>query len=267
MKRIKVGIQGVKGAFHEIAARKFFEQPIEIVECYSFQDEINQLNSGKIDYALMAIENTVAGTLLPNYKLIQNNPVKIVGEEYLRVKQNLVALPGQKVSEIREVHSHYMAIEQCREFLKTLEDVKLVEASDTAQSAREIATARIKNRAGIASDLAAEIYGLEILEAEIETNKKNFTRFLVLTQEETKVKLDTITKASLCFSVAHEKGSLSMVLSLMSSFDMNLTKIQSLPILGKEFQYLFFVDVTFEDYHRFEETIWSLEPIVNDLQI
>ncbi len=267
MSKIKIGIQGVKGAFHEIAVRKYFNQPVDIVECYSFQEEINQLVNGQIDYCLMAIENTVAGSILPNYALIQNNPVKIVGEEYLRIKQNLVGLPGQKIRDLKEVHSHYMAIEQCRDFLSGIEGIRLVESPDTARSAQEIGTARIKDRAGIASDLAAELYGLEILAEEIETNKKNYTRFLVLAREDKEVQVETISKASICFSVSHEQGSLSTVLSLMSHFDLNLTKIQSMPILGKEFQYFFFVDVTFNDYHRLEEAIWSLDPIVNDLQI
>lgn len=266
-RNIKVGIQGVKGAFHDIAARKFFGEEIEIVECRNFEELTKLVSAGELDFALMAIENTVAGSILPNYALIQEHDVKIVGEEYLRIKQNLVGLPGTKLEDLNEVHSHYMALAQCRKFLDDIPGIRLVESEDTAKSAQEIGTARIQNRAGIASDLAAELYGLEILAEEIETNKRNYTRFLVLTHKDRDTEGITISKASVCFSIPHEKGSLSTVLGIFSSFDLDLNKIQSMPIIGKEFQYFFFVDVCFEDYHRFEEAIWALDPYVNDLQI
>jgi prephenate dehydratase len=264
---IKVAIQGVKGAFHEIAALTYFGEKIDVIECNSFEDVAKSLKNQLVDYALMAIENTVAGSIIPNYTLIRENPIKIVGEEYLRIKQNLLGLPGQKIEDLQEVHSHYMAIAQCRDFLAQFPGIKLIESDDTASSAKEIGTQRLRNRAGIASDLAAKKYGLEILASEIETNKKNYTRFLVLSHKDKVTKEEAITKSSLCFSIPHQRASLSSILSILAFYKLDLTKIQSMPIVGKEFQYFFYVDVTFDDYHQFEEAIWSLKPLVNDLQI
>ena len=264
---IKVGIQGVKGAFHDIAAQKFFNIETQIIQCKNFEELTQEVSTGKLDYALMAIENTVAGSILPNYALIQKHPVKIVGEEYLRIKQNLVGLPGQQLENLEEVHSHYMALAQCREFLDQRPGIRLVESEDTAKSAQEIGIAKIKNRAGIASELAAKLYGLEILAEEIETNKKNYTRFLVLTHQNNETTESKISKASICFSIPHETGSLSTVLGILSYYNLDLTKIQSMPIIGKEFQYFFFVDLCFTDYNKFKDASKALKPFVNGLQI
>ncbi|MFA6402062.1 MAG: prephenate dehydratase [Salinivirgaceae bacterium] len=265
----KVAIQGGSGAFHEIAARSYFEnKPIDIV-CIETFDEIVQLVSDKkIDFGVMAIENTVAGSLLPNYALIREAPVKIMGEQYLRVRQNLMALPGQKIADITEVHSHYMAIAQTRKFFNQYPHIKLVESPDTALSARKIQDKKLVGKGAIASNLAAEMYGLEILAAGIETNKKNYTRFLILAHQDSEPNPSSeCSKASLCFSLPHHKGSLSQVLSVLAFYDNNLTKIQSTPIVGQEFRYFMYVDLSYDNFERYQQSISAITPLVVDLQI
>ncbi len=265
----KVAIQGGSGAFHEIAARSYFEnKPIDIISIETF-DEIVQLVSDKeIDFGVMAIENTVAGSLLPNYVLIREAPVKIMGEQYLRVRQNLMALPGQKISDITEVHSHYMAIAQTRKFFNQYPHIKLVESPDTALSARKIQDKKLVGKGAIASNLAAEMYGLEILAAGIETNKKNYTRLLILAHQDSEPNPSSeCSKASLCFSLHHHKGSLSQVLSVLAFYDNNLTKIQSMPIVGQEFRYFMYVDLSYDNFDRFKQSIAAITPLVVDLQI
>lgn len=264
-----VAIQGFPGAFHEIAARNFFpSKQLHFINCNTFDEITDLLTANKIDYGIMAIENTVAGSLIPNYVLLRESPVKIIGEEYLRVKQNLMALHGTDLTAIKEIHSHYMAIEQCREYLKTLNKVRLIESIDTALSAKEIADNKITDRAAIASDLAAELYNLEIIADDIETNKKNYTRFLILTNENTETEIITTNwKSSLCFCLPHEKGSLSHVLSILNFYNMNLTKIQSMPIIGKEFKYFFYVDIVFKDYERYTQSLTAITPLLQDLHI
>jgi prephenate dehydratase len=264
----KVAIQGVTGAFHEIAARNYFKSDIEIYSCKSFEEITTLLENNKIDYGMMAIENTVAGSLIPNYVLIKETAVKIIGEEYLRVKQNLVALPGQKIEDLTEVHSHYMAIAQSRKFFKQYPKIKLIEAVDTALSAKYISEKRLMGQGAISSDLAAKMYNLEILAPSIETNKKNYTRFLVLTNKNSENNLtEDIDKVSVCFSLPHNKGSLSQILSVFTFYDLNMTKIQSMPIVGKEFQYFFYVDLTFDNYERYQQCLSAIKPLVVDLQI
>ncbi len=264
----KVAIQGGVGAFHEIAARNFFNTDIEVQPCSSFETITDLVANKEIDYGIMAIENTVAGSLIPNYVLLKESPVKIIGEEYLRVKQNLMALPGQKIEDITEVHSHYMAIAQTRKFFKNYPDIKLVESVDTALSASKIHNKKLIGKGAIASDLAAELYGLEILANGIETNKRNYTRFLIIThQNNNGFLLTNISKASLCFSLPHQKGSLSQVLSVLAFYDLNLTKIQSMPIVGKEFQYFFYVDISFDSYERYKQGLSAITPLVTDLKI
>jgi len=263
-----VAIQGGFGSFHEIAARKFFAEEIEIVTCDTFEQVTELVSTNKIDFGIMAIENTVAGSLIPNYTLLRESPVKIIGEEYLRIKQNLIALPGQQIKDIFEVHSHYMAIAQCREFFKKYPAIKLVESVDTAMSARKIQEKQLVGKGAIASDLAAELYELEILAPEIETNKRNYTRFLVLNHQNGNGNHGSnCSKASLCFSLPHQKGSLSRVLSVLAFYDMDLTKIQSMPIVGKEFQYFFYVDLVYTDFERYKQSLSAITPLVVDLQI
>lgn len=264
----KVAIQGGAGAFHEIAAHNYFKSDIEILSCKTFDNITTLIENKEIDYGIMAIENTVAGSLIPNYVLIKESPVKIIGEEYLRVKQNLVALPGQKVEELTEVHSHYMAIAQSRKFFKGYPDIKLVESSDTALSAKKIQDKKLVGKGAIASKLAADMYGLEILASGIETNKRNYTRFLILTHKDNEGNLpENISKASLCFSLPHHTGSLSQILSVFAFYNLDLTKIQSMPIVGKEFRYFFYVDLTFDSCERYKQSVAAITPLVVDLQI
>lgn len=265
-----VAIQGGYGAFHEIAARKFFSQEeIDVQPVDTFDQITDELSTKELTYGMMAIENTVAGSLVPNYALLREAPIKIVGEVYLRIKHNLVALPGQKIEDITEVHSHYMAIAQCRKYFKqNYPEIKLVESVDTALSARKIQDEKLIGKGAISSELAADLYDLEILAPSIETNKRNYTRFLVLTHQDNEGNcVQDCNKTSLYFSLPHHKGSLSQVLSVLSFYDMDLTKIQSMPIIGKEFRYFFYVDMIFEDYSRYQQAITAISPLVVDLKV
>ena len=224
------------------------------------------LDQGKASGAIMAIENTVAGGLLPNYSLLHKHSRKVKGEVFLRIQQNLMALPGQTIEEITEVHSHYMAIAQTREFFKSYPHIRLVESEDTAKSAADIMRNGQRRIGAIASELAAELFGLEILQASIETHKQNFTRFLILDDHITVSEKD-IDKSSICFTLPHKTGRLSQVLSIFAFYDLNLTKIQSLPIPGKEWQYFFYVDLKFDDYGHYLEAMNAVRPLVDELTV
>lgn len=266
----RVAIQGIKGSFHEQAAYLFYERSgypkPEIVECPSFDSLYVNMNEGKADAAVMAIENTVSGGLLPNFELLRKNRQKIKGEVFLRIKQNLMTLPGQKIEDLHEVRSHYMAINQTRPFFADYPWIRLVEYGDTAKSAADIVKEGVPGVGAIASDLAADIYGLEIIAESIETYKQNFTRFLILDDAIT-VDRSRINKASMCFTLPHKPGSLTHVLTILSFYDMNLTRIQSLPIPGQEWQYFFYVDIKFEDYTRYEQALSAVKPLMTDLNI
>lgn len=262
----KIAIQGVHGCFHEQAARLYYGKEIEVLECLNFEDLFTGLEQGNADGAVMAIENTVSGGLLPNYSLLHKYGKQIKGEVFLRIQQNLMALPGQKLEEIREVHSHYMAIAQTRDFFKQYPRIRLIESEDTAKSAADIARKGEKGVGAIASVLAAELFGLEILQESIETHKQNFTRFLIL-DDSLQVPEAEINKASICFTIPHTKGRLSQILSIFAFYDLNLTKIQSLPIPGKEWQYFFYVDLKFDDYARYREAMSAVHPLMEDVQI
>lgn len=267
---MKVAIQGVKGCFHEQAARLFYEgqgrMVSDIKECLTFEDLYRSLEDGTADSAVMAIENTVSGGLLPNFELLRRYDRKIKGEVFLRIQQNLMALPGQKIEDIREVRTHYMAINQTREFFKNRPWIRLVESEDTAKSAAEIASENLKGVGAVASVLASDIYGLEILAESIETYKQNFTRFLIF-DEGLDIDADMINKVSMCFTLPHEPGSLAHVLTILSFYGMNLTRIQSLPIPGHEWQYFFYVDIKFENRRRYEQAIAAVRPLMEDLDI
>ena len=266
----KVAIQGIKGCFHEQAAYLFYEREglpkPEIVECASFADLYKQMDAGAADAAIMAIENTVSGGLLPNFELLRKYDRKIKGEVFLRIKQNLMTLPGQKIEDLHEVRSHYMAINQTRKFFEDYPDIRLVEYGDTAKSAADVVRDGVKGVGAIASNLAAEIYGLEIIAEGIETHKQNFTRFLIL-DDSLQVDPSKINKASMCFTLPHKPGSLTHVLTILSFYDMNLTRIQSLPIPGQEWQYFFYVDIKFEDYERYTQALSAVKPLMTDLNI
>ena len=266
----RIAIQGIKGCFHEQAAYLCYEKEglpkPEVVECSTFADLYKAMDAGQADAAIMAIENTVSGGLLPNFELLRNHDRKIKGEVFLRIKQNLMTLPGQKIEDLHEVRSHYMAINQTRPYFSDYPSIRLVEYADTATSARDIAAEGVPGVGAIASDLAAEIYGLEIIAESIETYKQNFTRFLIL-DDSIKVDESRINKASMCFTLPHKPGSLTHVLTILSFYDMNLTRIQSLPIPGQEWQYFFYVDIKFEEYERYQQALAAVKPLMTDLNI
>lgn len=266
----RIAIQGVKGCFHEQAARLFYEEHghvvPQIVECLTFDGLYESMNAGKADAAVMAIENTVSGGLLPNFELLRKYDHKIKGEVFLRIQQNLMAMPGQKIEDIREVRTHYMAINQTREFFKNYPWIRLVESEDTAKSAAEVAAEGLMGVGAVASTLAADLYGLEILAESIETYKQNFTRFLIL-DDSLEVDRQKIDKSSMCFTLSHTPGSLAHVLTILSFYGMNLTRIQSLPIPGQEWQYFFYVDIKFDDYVRYEQALAAVRPLMEDLRI
>ena len=266
----KIAIQGVKGCFHEQAARLFYEEHghivPDIVECLTFDDLYRSMEGGEADAAIMAIENTVSGGLLPNFELLRKYDRKIKGEVFLRIQQNLMAMPGQTIQDLKEVRTHYMAINQTREFFKDYPWIRLVESEDTAKSAADVAAEGIMGVGAVASVLVADLYGLEILAESIETYKQNFTRFLIL-DDELEVDRKKINKASMCFTLPHTPGSLAHVLTIMSFYGMNMTRIQSLPIPGQEWQYFFYVDIKFDDYVRYEQALAAVRPLMEDMNI
>ena len=266
----RVAIQGVKGCFHEQAARLFYEEHgqavPDIVECLTFDDLYRSMNDGVADAAVMAIENTVSGGLLPNFELLRKYDRQIKGEVFLRIQQNLMALPGQTIEDIKEVRTHYMAINQTREFFKDYPWIRLVESEDTAKSAADVAGDGLMGVGAVASVLAAELYGLDILAESIETYKQNFTRFLIF-DDALQVDKANINKSSMCFTLSHTPGSLAHVLTILSFYGMNLTRIQSLPIPGQEWQYFFYVDIKFDDYVRYEQALSAVRPLMEDLRI
>lgn len=264
MKRI--AIQGYSGCFHEEAARLFYLKDIETVECATFNDLYSRLNADEADAAIMAIENTVSGGLLPNFDLLRKNDRKIKGEVFIRIKQNLMALPGQSIEDIKEVRSHYMAINQTRAFFSNYPHIRLSESEDTAKSAADIAKAGELGVGAVASELAAKLYGLEIIAPSIEVHKENFTRFLIL-DNSLEIEQTKINKASICFTLPHTTGSLAHILTVLSFYGMNLTRIQSLPIPGHTWQYFFYVDIKFDTYERYQQAISAVRPLMEDLNI
>jgi prephenate dehydratase len=264
----RIAIQGVSGAFHHIAARRFFkDQKLEIIPADTFDELMIKAEDNLItDYALMAIENTIAGSILNNYQLLNHSNLHIVGEVYLRIQQNLMVLPDVKIEDLTEVYSHPVAIAQCQKFFQQYPHVKLIESEDTALSAKRVRDGQLKNTGAIASTLAAEMYGLDMIGKSIETYKKNYTRFLVLDRVESPVNT-TFDKVSLCFTLPHEVGSLHQVLAALALCKTNLTKIQSAPLLDSEFEYLFFVDFLLDENKDFESIINVIKKHTLELRI
>lgn len=264
----RVSIQGYKGAFHETAARRFFnKEEIEIVPAHTFDEVVDQVCESEISHtALMAIENTLAGSLMPNYELLYNNDLRITGEVYLRIQQNLLALPGSKIEDLREVYSHPIAIAQCQRFFRDYPNIRLIEAADTALSARHVQELQDPSRGAIASTTAAELYGLDNVAAGIETNKLNLTRFLVIRKGSYNGQ-DKGNKVSLSFAVSHESGSLYRVLAVLAAYQINLSKIQSRPIIGQPWQYRFFVDFVATGEIGWEQALEGIRPITKDLRV
>lgn len=248
-----VAIQGVKGSFHHIVSQQFFDKTVNNVECLTFDEVVDSLISKESDAAIMALENSIAGSIIPNYALIDKYGLHLVGEHYVDVQHNLMVLPGQNIEDIKEVYSHPMALLQCKEFFKQYPHIKLVEDKDTAEVAQRINENQLKGVGAIASVLAAEIFELEILGHSIQTIKHNETRFAIVKRTNSEVAENEINKASLKFEANHKRGSLATILNVMSDCKLNLTKIQSLPIIETPWKYAFFVDVTFENYNDFKK--------------
>ena len=267
----KVAIQGVSGAFHEIAAREFFQgEEIDILPCNTFKELFQSLADDDSLLGIVAIENTIAGSLLQNHNLLRESGCMIIGEHKLRIEHNLAVLPGQKIEDIDEVYSHPIALMQCEDFLDGHRHVKAIESEDTALSAKDIADNKLTRRGAICSSLAAEKYGLEIIAKGIETNKRNFTRFLIIAEPKLAEELTNgveLNKSSLVFTLPHEEGSLAKVLSILSFYHVNLTKIQSLPIIGEEWKYQFYINLTFSDYTRYRQSLEAIIPLTKDFQI
>jgi prephenate dehydratase len=263
-----VAIQGIAGSFHDEAAAEYFTHGYEPIPCETFRDMFIVLKKGKAKFAVMAIENTVAGTILPNYALLRTSEMAIIGEIYLAIRQNLLCIPGQKLEQIREVHSHPMAIQQCQTYFEKHPQIRLVETSDTAASASWIAEHHKQGFGAIASKRAAHLYGLQVLAAGIETDKRNFTRFLVLHQRSEKSETPAPPdKASLAFHVPHARGSLARILTILAEEGCNLTKIQSLPGLGREWEYYMHVDLEFESAQHYHAALQAIAPHVHELKI
>lgn len=266
--KIDVAIQGIRGSFHDIVAKQYFGDNISIVECQTFDNAVEQLLKEKVDTVVMALENSIAGSIIPNYALIDTYDLYIVGEHYVDVQHHLMALPNQSLKDIKEVHSHPMALLQCKDFFKAHPHIKLVEAKDTAEVAKDIKNNNRQKIAAIGSYLAAEIFELEILQQSIQTIKHNETRFAIVKRTPVINKDENIIdKASMKFELNHERGSLAAVLNMMSDCKLNLTKIQSLPIIETPWKYSFFVDVTFEDFNNYIKAKSILEIMAQDLKI
>ncbi|SDR74276.1 prephenate dehydratase [Christiangramia echinicola] len=263
----KVGIQGIKGSFHHLVAMDYYHKDVAVMEHMSFHELAQKLASNETNEAVMAIENSIAGSILPNYALIDEYNLSVIGEHYTPVNMNLMAVAGQEIKDIKKVFSHPMALLQCKEFFKKHPHIKLIEDADTAEAAKRISEEGLTKVAAVASPAAAEMYGLEILAKEIHTIKSNATRFLVLGKERQKpngVKLD---KASLKFFLKSERGSLVSILNIMRDCYLDMTKIQSLPIIDEPWKYSFFVDVIFEKHEDLEKAIDVLKLMTEDLKI
>ncbi|MFI8603196.1 prephenate dehydratase [Cellulophaga baltica] len=265
--KLKIAIQGVKGSNHHQVAKDYFGEHIELVECMSFDELVCQTLSGRADKAVMAIENSIAGSIIPNYALIHHNNLHVIGEHFLNIHHNLMVLPGQKIEDINEVHSHPMALLQCKDFLKSYPHIKLVEAVDTAETAQQIQEKQLINIAAIAPKAAAELYGLEIIANEIQTITNNSTRFLIINKENKELPPEEINKASIRFIADHKRGSLAALLNVMSDCNLNLTKIQSLPVIERPWKYAFFVDITFDGYQDFSKAKSLLEIMTEEFKI
>lgn len=269
MKRI--AIQGELGSFHDITARHSFEgDQLQIICCSTFEDVIQNMKQDPTVIGIMAIENTIAGSLLHNYELLRESGMTVVGEYKTHISHCICALPGQSLDELSEVHTHPVALMQCQHYLSRHQNLKMVEAEDTAGSAKEIAEKGLTGVAAICHADAAAMYGLEVLENHIEDNPHNYTRFLIMSdprKADFLRALNEADKSSIVFSLPHEEGSLSQVLSILSFYKINLTKIQSLPIIGREWEYLFYVDVTYDDLTRYRQSIDAITPLTRDLII
>ncbi|UYW00620.1 prephenate dehydratase [Flavobacterium agricola] len=262
-----IAIQGIKGSFHHQVANEYFGAYDNLDECLSFPAVVNSLLTQKSNVAIMAIENSIAGSIIPNHALIDANNLHVVGEHYLNINQNLMVLPGQTISDITEVHSHPMALLQCQDFFAQYPHIKLVEDVDTAETARRIYANQLKGIGAIASETAATLYGLEIIGHQIQTIKNNYTRFVIIKTTNDFDAKENLNKASLKFELEHKGGSLATVLNVMNDCNLNLTRIQSMPVIEKPWCYSFFVDFTFQDYEDYEKGKALLTIMAQELKV
>lgn len=262
-----VAIQGVKGSFHHIVSQQFFDKPVTTIDCLTFDRVVDSLITEECDAAIMALENSIAGSIIPNYALIDKYNLHVVGEHYLDIQHNLMVLPNQSISDIKEVYSHPMALLQCKEFFRGYPHIKLVEDKDTAEVAERIQKNKLKGIGAIASVTAAEIFQLDILAHSIQTIKHNETRFAIVKRTNSEVPEQEINKASIKFEANHKRGSLATILNVMSDCKLNLTKIQSLPIVETPWKYAFFVDVTFAEYEDFKKAKSLIEIMAENFKV
>ena len=262
----KIAIQGFEGSFHQVAAQQFFAD-VDVICCSTFREVLKiAADKKESDGGVMAIENSIAGSILPNYNLLQKSNLKIIGEVFLLIKQNLLVNPGIKLEDIREVHSHPMALLQCIDYLEK-HNWKLIETEDTALSAKHIHQHRSKHIAAIASRLAADLFQLKVLAPNIHTLKNNYTRFLVLQHADKADQIANADKASLMFNTDHSKGSLAKVLTKIAEGNINLSKLQSMPIPGSDWKYSFHADLEFETLKQFDTVIENIKPLTEDLKV
>jgi prephenate dehydratase len=264
-KKLRIAIQGIATSFHEVAAMTYFDEPVDTVECFTFHQLCERLKNGDADCAVMAIENSIAGSILPNYFLLQEYHFSIIGELYLPIHMHLLALPGVALKDIKTIESHPMAIRQCAEYLHDLKNVAIRESDDTALSAKRVSELKLRDTAAIANEYAAKKFGLEILDKRIETHKKNFTRFLILTKRGNG-KADS-NKASISFEVANEVGSLADALMTLKNNSINLTKIQSIPIIGRPSEYSIHIDVEWRKRKNYDEALQQVLRQVKNLNV
>lgn len=263
----KVAIQGIKGSFHHQVAQEYFGAEVEVEECMSFQEEVNSLLSGNSGLAVMAIENSIAGSILSNYALIDENHLEVIGEHFTPIHMNLMALPGQSIKDIKKVFSHPMALLQCKDFFKNHPKIKLIEDADTAEVARRIQEKGSTGVAAVASKTAAKMYGLEILAEGIHTIKSNATRFLIVSAGKNGFTKEGENKASLKFELESKRGSLVTVLNIIRDYDLDMTKIQSVPVIDTPWKYAFFIDVLFDDAKKFKRAMEILTVMTEQLKV
>jgi prephenate dehydratase len=263
----KVTIQGYEGSFHQVAAKQFFGKHVEVIPCATFREVVRMGEDAKqSDGGVMAIENSIAGSILPNYNLLQKSKLQVIGEVYLSISQNLLVYPGVKLEEIKEVHSHPMAILQCLDYLEN-QDWKLVETEDTALSAKHLREHKSKHTAAIASKFAAQLYELDVIGPDIHTLKNNITRFLIMVPAKQKVEIAGADKASIYFQTDHSKGILSKVLAKIAQGGANLSKLQSMPIPGSTFKYGFYADIEFEQKKQLDKLLAELKLMTNNFKV
>lgn len=263
---MRVSIQGVKGAFHEEAAQLYFDTEVTILPNLTFEALVDSVQNEGAEYGIMAIENTISGTIHNNLNIIRNSKLQIVGEVYLRIEQNLAVLPGTSLNDLQQVQSHYMAINQCRNYFRNHPQIKLIDAEDTALSMQVIAEKKLPNVGAIGSKIAAKYYGLQMLAESIETNKKNYTRFLILEKSNTTKKAE-FNKASIALLLPDIKGGLAKILNIIDSYDINLSKIESVPVIGEPWHYLFYLDMLFDKTENYYQMLEVIRPLLDELHI